>query len=121
MVKTNNLLTSHSLGVPEIVSTIDNIIKHIQTISASHFDRAMILPFVLAGCLSEDPYTREMIRQRLQWHHDDFYNGSMSQARTFVEYVHSRRQAARNSHHRANVNVDWRECMCERWSAITLV
>ena len=108
-------------GVPEILSTIDIMMKHVRTLSASHFDRAMILPFVLAGCLTEDPYMRETIRQRLLWHHDDFYNGSMSQSRTFVDYVHNRRQAARHSAHRANVTVDWRELMCERWSAITLV
>lgn len=91
-----------------------------QVFGPSDYDRAMILPLVITGCMTDDPLIRELVKQRLLWHHDDFYNGSMSQARTFVDYVHSRRQAARHSH-RANVTIDWRECMRERWSAITLV
>ena len=70
--------------------------------------------------MSEDPLIRELIKQRLQWHHDDFFNGSMSQARTFIEYVYTRRHAVRNGH-RANITIDWRECMRERWSAVTIV
>ena len=81
----------------------------------------MVLPFVLTGCLTDDPYMRETIRQRLQWHQDEFYNGSMSQGRTYIDCVQTRRNAARNNHRRANISVDWRECMRERWSAITLV
>ncbi|EKM58499.1 uncharacterized protein PHACADRAFT_193620 [Phanerochaete carnosa HHB-10118-sp] len=107
-------------GVPEIVKATNTILDYTQLLGPSHFDRAMIFPLVLAGCMSDDPLIRELAKGRLGWHRDDFYNGSMSQARTFVDYVHNRRQAVRHSH-RANVTIDWRECMRERWSAITLV
>ena len=108
-------------GVPEIVKTTNNILDYKQMLGPSTFDRALIFPLVLAGTMTDDPMLRELVVQRFAWHRDDFYNGSMSQARTFVDYVHTRRQAARHSSQRANANVDWRECMRERWSAITLV
>lgn len=79
----------------------------------------MIFPLVLTGCMAEDPLVRELVRQRLAWHHDDFYNGNMSQARTYVEYVFARRNAARSQ--RINGAIDWRDCMRERWSAIMMV
>ncbi|GJE94614.1 Zn(II)2Cys6 transcription factor [Phanerochaete sordida] len=107
-------------GVPEILKATNTIMDYLQLIGPSESDRAILLPFVLTGCMTDDPLIRELVKQRLHYHRDDFYNGSMSQGRTFVEYVANRRQAARHSH-RANVTVDWRECMRERWSAITLV
>ena len=102
------------------MKSTNSLIDQMQLIGPSNFDCAMVFPYVLTGCMSEDPLIRELVKQRLHWHRDDFFNGSMSQARTFVEYFHNRRQAVRSSH-RANVSVDWRECMRERWSAITIV
>lgn len=102
------------------------LIDHIQVIPVSDLDRAMALPFVLTGVMSDDPLIRELVKQRLTYHRDDFFNGSMSQGRTFVEYVHARRQSAAaragsnggTGSHRAP---DWRDLMRERWSAVTIV
>lgn len=108
-------------GVPEIVKATNTIMDHMQVLPPSHHDRALLFPLVMTGTMTDDPLIRELVKGRLAWHHDEFYNGSMSQARTFIDYVHGRRQAARHGHRGASVTVDWRECMRERWSAITLV
>ena len=106
-------------GVPEIVKCTNLLIDQLSAIAPSDLHYAIILPYILTGCMSGDPMVFELVKQRLTWHRDDFFNGSMSQGRTFIEYFQSRRMAMLNAH-RASVPVDWRECIRERWSAIPI-
>ena len=85
--------------------------------AASNLDRSMLFPLVLSAALTDDAYAHEMVKQRMALHVDDArFNGPMSQANNFVDFVWQRRVGRR-----PDVPVDWRECMRERWSSLIMV
>lgn len=114
----NTVISGAHPGVPEIASSVATLSDLLQRLPVTDFDRAIILPLSLTGCLAEDPLMRELIKQRCMFHHDD-YVGNMYQARTLVETVWNRRASLVMNHHRG-VAVEWRECLRDRWSNLLL-
>ncbi|KAJ3483891.1 hypothetical protein NLI96_g6000 [Meripilus lineatus] len=116
----NTVLNDSHPGVPEITNSVNVLSDLLQRLPVSDFDRAVIFPLTLTGCMSEDPFMRELVKQRCTYHHDD-YVGNMYQARTLVESVWNRRTSIMSSTNHRGTPIDWRESLRDRFSNLLLV
>ncbi|PSS36747.1 hypothetical protein PHLCEN_2v1378 [Hermanssonia centrifuga] len=117
MLYLHTVLSDSHPGVPEINKSVNTLLDLIQQLGPSQFDRAVIFPLGLTGCMTADPFYRLMIKDRCNLHPLDFYcNGHIAQIQQLMEYVWTTRDSQRGS-----VPVDWRECLHERWSNLLMV
>jgi C6 transcription factor Pro1 len=101
------------LGVPEIATSVENIIQLINQLPPSEVDRCLIFPICLAGCLSDNASHRELLKGRLQAQDQNI--GNLLQTRAVMEAVWQGRDV------QGGVAVCWREAIRERGINILLV
>jgi hypothetical protein len=78
----------------------------------SELDRSLVFPICLAGCMTDDPAGREVLKVRL--HAQEQNIGNLLQARAVMEAVWQKRDAHGGV-------IDWRETMRDHHLNLLLV
>lgn len=98
--------------VPEIVDAVASIVESLKLLSPSLYDRSLVFPICLAGCMTNDLEKREFLRNRLLGL--DHTVGNVAEARVLMEAVWQRRDTT-------GVNPHWLSVMQELGFNILLV
>jgi len=91
-----------STGVPETSDSVGKIIELFEQSSPSEVDGSLVFPICLAGCMTDDPVRREMLKARLQV--QDQTVGNLMLTCAAMEAVWQKRDSQGGV-------VDWRETM----------
>lgn len=107
-------------GVPEILNGVDQMAKLLNELAPSAFDRTLIFPLFLTGCLTDNQMMREVIKHRFFM--QDATNGNVLLAQTVMEEVwvqraHAVRSARQGDHPRV---ADWRQHLRLQWASLLL-
>lgn len=98
------LLLTKFPAVPDISSSVDNIVSLLQQLQPSPLDQAVTFPICLAGCMTNDSIQRDFLKGRL--HSQDESIGNLMRIRLLMESVWQRRDTTGHA--------DWRETVGER-------
>ncbi|KZW02896.1 hypothetical protein EXIGLDRAFT_730989 [Exidia glandulosa HHB12029] len=98
--------------VPEIVDAVASIIESLKVLPASQYDRSLVFPICIAGCMTDDLGHREFLRNRLLA--QDPTVGNVAEARMVMEAVWQRRD-------KFNMNAHWLDVMKELGYNLLLV
>jgi hypothetical protein len=90
------------VGVPEITSSVDGIIKLFGRLPPSELDRSLVFPLCITGCMTDNRARRDLLKGRLQAQDENL--GNILQARALMEAVWRRRDVGGGA-------VDWRKIM----------
>lgn len=101
-----------SVGVEEISSSAEKIVKLLSQLSVSEVDRALVFPICLVGCMTDNSTWRDFLKSRLQ--NLDESIGNLMRTRLLMEAVWQKRDVS-------GTIVDWREVMRERGLNLLLV
>lgn len=99
-------------AVPEISSSVGNIVQLLQQLRPSEIDRAVTFPICLAGCMTDDSIRREFLNRRLQSQDENI--GNLMRIRLLMESVWQKRDVSGRV-------IDWRETVGERGLNLLLV
>ncbi|KAH7925835.1 hypothetical protein BV22DRAFT_1064197 [Leucogyrophana mollusca] len=98
----HTVLSDANPGVPEIIASVDVIIQTLGRLPSSVVDRSLVFPICLAGCLTDDPVRREVLKARLHAQQEGF--GNIHQTQRVMEAAWHRRDST-------GAAVDWRELL----------
>ncbi|PFH52943.1 hypothetical protein AMATHDRAFT_55813 [Amanita thiersii Skay4041] len=99
-------------GVPEIMSSVDTILRLFYSLQPSELDRLLVFPTCLAACMTDDSTHREYLKNRLQARSSVI--GNLVQIGTVMELVWRRRDANGGA-------IDLRDAIKETGLALLLV
>ncbi|OCH93068.1 hypothetical protein OBBRIDRAFT_381076 [Obba rivulosa] len=103
-----------SPAVPEIAACVATLSKLIRDLSPSDFDRAIIFPLFLLGCMTDQLTLQEDVKSRLaRLQTDDL--GNINYVLTLLESVWNDRKALTGG-----VSVDWQKYLRQRWNFVLL-
>lgn len=74
IVYLHTVLSGSHPGVPEIARSVEVIIIFLQQLPVSILDRVLTFPIYLAGCMTDNPVQREVLKARLLSMQDGFAN-----------------------------------------------
>ena len=107
--------------MPEITNSVDQLLKLLNELTPSAYDRTLVFPLFLAGCMTDNQMVREVIKHRLFM--QDATMGNILLAQTIMEEVWSARvnvtRMTRPGEH--PVFVDWRTGLRMQWASLLLV
>jgi len=110
-------------GVPEINSAVDKLIALLNMLPPSEYDRAILFPLFLMGCMTDDRNVRLAILRRFRMLDDTFQN--ITQIVTQLETLWNERDAIHAHHgllhHGGNIVVHWRESLRNQWANLLLL
>ncbi len=108
-------------GVPEITNSVDQMLKLLNELTPSSFDRTLVFPLFLAGCMTDNQMIREVIKHRFFM--QDATMGNILLAQTIMEEVWNARvhvmRTTRPGEH--PVFPDWRGGLRMQWASLLLV
>ncbi|EJF64783.1 hypothetical protein DICSQDRAFT_159813 [Dichomitus squalens LYAD-421 SS1] len=116
----HTVLSDSSPGVPEIATSVDQMAKLLNELPPSRYDRALIFPLFLTGCLTDNQMMREVIKHRFFM--QDATNGNILLAQTVMDEVWIQRANAirmtrQGEHPRLT---DWRQSLRLQWASLFL-
>ncbi|KAI1797033.1 fungal-specific transcription factor domain-containing protein [Ganoderma leucocontextum] len=116
----HTVLSDSVPGVPEIMNGVDQMAKLLNELAPSSYDRTVIFPLFLTGCLTDNQMMREVIKHRFFM--QDATNGNVLLAQTVMEEVwaqrtHAVRTARQGDHPRVT---DWRQHLRLQWASLLL-
>ncbi|KAI0950712.1 hypothetical protein AcW1_007949 [Taiwanofungus camphoratus] len=111
----HTVLSESLPAVPEISAAVSAISQLLTQLPPSDFDRAILFPLYLTGCMTDDLMLRDIVKRRFLGLGDTF--GNISQARTLMEHIWSTRDSM-HIHQRGVV--DWREAL-RNWANLLLI
>ena len=88
--------------MPEISESVGTVMQLLNQLPPSELDRSMVFPICLAGCMTDDPARRDVLKARLQAQEQNI--GNLLQTRAVMEAVWQKRDAHGGV-------IDWRETM----------
>jgi hypothetical protein len=106
------VLNDNYPGVPEISESVGANIQLFNQLPPSEVDRSLVFPICLAGCMTNDPVRRDVLKARLQAQDHSF--GNLLLTRAVMEAVWQKRDAHGGV-------VDWRETMRDHSLNLLLV
>ncbi|KAH9856610.1 fungal-specific transcription factor domain-containing protein [Lenzites betulinus] len=113
----HTVLSDSSPGVPEIIHSVEQMMKLLNELPPSVYDRTLVLPLFLTGSLTNNQMMREVVKHRFFM--QDATMGNILLAQTVMEQIW---------HHRENANrlprpiaVDWRDDLRMQWASLLLV
>ena len=77
------------LGVPEINSSVDTLVRLFTELAPSDFDRALVFPICLSGCMTNDSSRRDFFKNRIR--NLDETMGNLLPTRRLMEAVWQKR------------------------------
>ncbi|KAH7913770.1 fungal-specific transcription factor domain-containing protein [Hygrophoropsis aurantiaca] len=101
----HTVLSDANPGVPEIITSIDVIIQTLGRIPASGLDHSLLFPICIAGCLTDDPVRRQVLKGRLDSQHEHFDN---------IHQIQGVMQAAWHHRDMTGAAIDWRQLLREQ-------
>ncbi|OBZ72174.1 hypothetical protein A0H81_07617 [Grifola frondosa] len=101
----HTVLSESIPGVPEIVASVEQISSLLNKLPPSEFDRALVFPLFLTGCMTDNAMLRELVKHRFLL--QDAAVGNVLLARTLMENVWARRASA-YAQRPGGIVVDWR-------------
>ncbi|KAI0701883.1 fungal-specific transcription factor domain-containing protein [Cerioporus squamosus] len=117
----HTVLSESVPGVPEIMNSVDQMLKLLNELPPSNYDRTLVFPLYLAGCMTDNQMVREVIKHRLFM--QDATMGNILLAQTMMEDVWNSRvsimRMTRPGEH--PVFPDWRACLRMQWASLLLV
>ena len=107
--------------MPEITNSVDQLLKLLNELTPSAYDRTLVFPLFLAGCMTDNQMVREVIKHRLFM--QDATMGNILLAQTVMEEVWARRAAIVRATPIGEHPVlgDWRQCLRMQWASLLLV
>ncbi|KIY69100.1 hypothetical protein CYLTODRAFT_421025 [Cylindrobasidium torrendii FP15055 ss-10] len=99
-------------GAPEISAGVMNVMRLLQNLAPSEFDRNLTFPICLAGCMSDESTQRDMLKARLQAQNDTI--GNLLRTRAVMEAVWQSRDTR-------GCAVDWKNTLRERCTNLLLI
>ncbi|KAG6910838.1 hypothetical protein DXG01_007153 [Tephrocybe rancida] len=103
----HTVLSNANPGVSEIGESVETIVGHLNQLTPSEVDRALVFPICLAGSLTDNSSRREFCKARLQRLDDSI--GNLMQTRLVMEAVWQKRDVSSVA-----VSVGIRETIQER-------
>ena len=100
------------VGIPEIATGVNNVVRLLQKLVPSELDRSLMLPICLAGCMSDDSGQRDLLKARLQSQDENI--GNLLRTKLLMEAVWQKRDTRGGA-------IDWRETLRERCPNLLLV
>ncbi len=109
------------IGVPEIVNSVDQMLKLLNELTPSSYDRTLVFPLFLTGCMTETQMVREVIKHRFFM--QDATMGNILLAQTVMENLWAHRTAVMRATPLGEHPVfgDWRQCLRMQWASLVLV
>lgn len=108
-------------GVPEITNSVDQMLKLLNELTPSSFDRALVFPLFLIGSMTDVQMIREVVKHRFFM--QDATMGNILLAQTIMEDIwNTRLQVMRNTRPgELPVFPDWRSGLRMQWASLLLV
>ncbi|KAJ6507860.1 fungal-specific transcription factor domain-containing protein [Mycena vitilis] len=108
----HTVLGDSNPNVPEISDSVEIIVQLLGQLPASELDQALVFPICLAGCMTDNPSRRDLLKGRLQGLNERF--GNSMRTWLLMEAVWQKRDVS-------GTTVDWRETMRQRGLNLLLV
>lgn len=102
------------LGVPEIQSSVNNILNLIRHLPLGKLDLGLVLPLAFAGFMADAPAARDTIHKRLLHIASVYGSANVRQMECILTQVWARRDAGQR-------DVEWREVMQERGLTLLMI
>jgi hypothetical protein len=110
----NTVLSGNNPGVPEIQSSVNNILNLLRHLPLGKLDLGLVLPLAFAGFMTDAPAARDAIHKRLL-HIASVYGGAnVRQIEGVLAQVWARRDAGQRE-------VEWRDVMQERGLTLLMI
>ncbi|KAI0768038.1 fungal-specific transcription factor domain-containing protein [Trametes elegans] len=118
----HTVLSDSAPGVPEIVNSVEQMMKLLNELPPSAYDRALMLPLFLAGVMTDTQVLREVVKRRFFM--QDATMGNVLLAQTVMEQAWMQRTAfargARMGDRPPRVG-DWRDHLRMEWASLLLI
>ncbi|CDO71850.1 hypothetical protein BN946_scf184939.g74, partial [Trametes cinnabarina] len=110
-----------SSGVPEISTSVDQMMRLLNELTPSVYDRGLLLPLFLAGAMSNNQMMREVVKHRFFM--QDATMGNVLLAQTVMEQVWIERDSIMRGMRpgRPATFGDWRDHLRMEWASLLLV
>ncbi|KAI0368789.1 hypothetical protein BV20DRAFT_947406 [Pilatotrama ljubarskyi] len=118
----HTVLSDSSPGVPEIMNSVEQTMKLLNELPPSKYDRAVIFPLFLAGCMTNILMVREVVKHRFFM--QDATMGNIMLAQTVMENVWGQREAITRSQRPGEHPMpfgDWRDGLRMQWASLLLI
>ncbi|RPD75011.1 hypothetical protein L226DRAFT_487030 [Lentinus tigrinus ALCF2SS1-7] len=117
----HTVLSESVPGVPEITNSVDQMLKLLNELTPSPYDRTLVYPLFLAGCMTDNQMIREVVKHRFFM--QDATMGNILLAQTIMEDIWTSRvnvmRMTRPGEH--PVFADWRAGLRMQWASLLLV
>lgn len=100
------------IGVPEISSSVEIIVRLFTQLPPSEFDRTLVFPICLAACMTNDSSRRDFFKTRLRSLNESY--GNLLTTRRLMEAVWQKRDVSGRE-------VDFRETIREQGLKLLLI
>ncbi|KAI0749730.1 fungal-specific transcription factor domain-containing protein [Daedaleopsis nitida] len=116
----HTVLSDSAPGVPEIMASVDHMLKLLNELPPSPYDRTLVFPLFLTGCMTDTQMAREVIKHRFFM--QDATMGNILLAQTVMEDVWARRLHIVRSTPLGEHPVmgDWRQNLRMQWANLLL-
>ncbi|KAI0822511.1 fungal-specific transcription factor domain-containing protein [Trametes gibbosa] len=118
----HTVLSDSSPGVPEIINSVEQMMKLLDRLPPSAYDRTLVFPLFLTGCMTNNQMMREVIKHRFFM--QDATMGNILLAQTVMENIWLQREAACRMPRPGDRIValsDWRDGLRMQWASLLLV
>ncbi|KAL1940291.1 hypothetical protein VTO73DRAFT_9243 [Trametes versicolor] len=118
----HTVLSDSSPGVPEIMNGVEQMMKLLNELRPSPYDRALVLPLFLAGCMTNNQMMREVVKHRFFM--QDATMGNVLLAQTVMEQIWLHRETVNRMQRpgdRSAVMGDWRDGLRMEWASLLLI
>ncbi|KAH9945025.1 fungal-specific transcription factor domain-containing protein [Epithele typhae] len=123
----HTVISDSAPGVPEIHNSIEQMAKLLNDLPPSPYDRTLVFPLLLTGCLTDNQMMREVIKHRFFM--QDATMGNILLSQTVMESVWAHRAAAVAAAHQAQQTQpgeqppallvgDWRTHLRMQWASL---
>jgi len=103
----NTVLSGNNPGVPEIQSSVNNILNLLRHLPLGKLDLGLVLPLAFAGFMTDAPAARDVIHKRLLHIASVYGSANVRQIEGVLAQVWARRDSGQRE-------VEWRDVMQER-------
>jgi len=110
----NMVLSGNSPGVPEIQTSVNNILTLLKHMPLGRLDLGLVLPLAFVGFMTDAPTARDVVHKRLRQVGSVCASANVRQIEGVMLEVWARRDAGQRE-------VEWREVMQERGLTLLMI
>jgi hypothetical protein len=105
---------SAHIGVPEIQTSVNNILNLLKHMPLGKLDLGLVLPLAFAGFMTDAPTARDIVQKRLRQVASVCASANVRQIESVMLEVWARRDSGQRE-------VEWREVMQERGLTLLMI